>query len=117
MTILLLVHYLEPTTVSGVRHSWNDIIIITLAGQNFITTYLILEKSKSRQEHFAIFVIASFVFRLLMAMVIMILVWLLGVPDLEQLAINLLVFYLLFLAFELYGLLTNLRPNSDEGSN
>ena len=115
--VILAINYSEFSFIKPYDHSWNDILIIILAGQNVLTTYLVIQKSQARQGLFPIFVIVSFIFRLLVAMMIMALAWLLEVDQIETLAINLLVLYLVFLAFELYTLLTNLRPNSDKGPN
>jgi hypothetical protein len=112
MLMLLVWHYSDFEFLDSFRHQWNDILILILGIQNIITTHLI--SSNTNKQLFPIYVIASFVFRLITAVSLIFLMWFLGVEDINTLAINLLILYLAFLAFELYGLLTTLRPNSGQ---
>lgn len=109
----MIINYAKLESLHRFQHSWNDVLIVAMAGQNFITTYLVIQKSKEIEGIFPIMVMISFVFRLLVAMMMLLIVWMLEVDQLETFAINLVVLYLVFLAFELYSLLTNLRPNSE----
>jgi len=111
MLLLLFLNYSDFELVEPYYHSWNDVLILVLGGQNMITTHLIYQKSKDDQSLFPILVIISFTFRLIIAVLIMTLVWFFEVGEVGTFAINLIVIYLVFLAFELYSLLTNLRAN------
>lgn len=111
--VLLYFNYSGFDFLASYHHDWNDILIIIMAGQNVVTAALIYHKSKENESLFPIYVIVAFIFRLLMAMVIMALAWTFEVGHIETLAINLIALYLIFLTFELYSLLTNLRPNSE----
>lgn len=109
--VILSINYSQFAFLKSFHHSWNDILIVTLAGQNFAVTYLMTQKSLDQGKNFPILVIISFTFRLLVAITFLATMWLLEVGQLEALAINLVVLYLVFLVFELSALLTTLRPN------
>lgn len=100
-----------PGNLQEYLHPYALALLIIIAFQNLITTSLIDSKIHEIQT-FPIFVIASFVFRLIMVFVLLTLAWVFEVSDYNSFAINLLTLYLIYLTFELIILLSSLRQNS-----
>ena len=101
-----------PSILIELLHPYSLELLIIIAAQNLITTSLINSKIHEVQS-FPIFVIASFVFRLIIAFVLLTLAWVFEVSDYNSFGINLLALYLVYLTFELIILLNTLRQNSE----
>jgi hypothetical protein len=90
-------------------HKWFLLIFFFLL--NLLTTAFIHLGINKNKENLAVFYFGAMIFRFFISLMVAFVFIYKGVDEKVMFVINFFVFYLLFLMFEIYSLLTNLRPN------
>jgi hypothetical protein len=101
---VLLLHFIHPTA---------EFIILFLFLQALLTLFLtkLGLRDKSR---FSLYYMAATVFRFLLSIIVIFFALYLGVNQAVIFIVNFMIAYLLFVVFEIYTLITNLRPDSEK---
>jgi hypothetical protein len=101
---VLLLHFIHPTA---------EFIILFLFLQALLTLFLtkLGFRDKSR---FSLYYMAATVFRFLLSIIAIFFALYLGVNQAVIFVVNFMIAYLLFVVFEIYTLITNLRPDSEK---
>lgn len=82
--------------------------------QSLLTTFIAGKGIKKNSVNFPPFYFMSMILRLVLTIILAFVFIAIQTPDLNVFVGNFLILYLLFLIFEIYSLLTNLRPDLDK---
>jgi hypothetical protein len=91
------------------RHKW--FLLIFFYAQTVLTTAFIHFGIKRNQDNMAVFYFGAMIFRFFISLMVAFVLIYKGMDEKVLFVANFFVFYLLFIMFEIYSILTNLRPN------
>jgi len=94
-------------------HATAEFIILFLFLQALLTLYLTKLGFRDRSR-FALYYMAATVFRFLFSVIVIFFALYMGVNQAVIFIVNFMIVYLLFVVFEIYTLITNLRPDSEK---
>ena len=116
VVLAIIVIVLQQFHISYVHFTaiyWIPFFLV-INGIASIVTYRALEQD---QQKMILVYLATTVFRLLISVTIIFVALMQGVSDRIEFVVNFAVVYLVFLGFEIYGLLTNLRAHLEKDTN
>lgn len=95
----------------GFVHSYAWYIIAFFFIQSLLTTLVAGKGLKKRQDKFPIYYFASMILRFVLTVIVAFVFIALQTAELNEFIVNFFILYLLFLIFEIYSLLANLRAH------
>ena len=97
---------------------FNDIwyLLAFFFALSYVTSMLTEHGIKKDPKNFQIFYFGGMMFRVILCMIVALIIIYSGTENLFNFIINFFGLYLLFLGFEIYSLLTNLRANSKKST-
>lgn len=101
---VFLLHYIHTTA---------EFIILFLFLQAILTLYL-TKLGFRDSSRFALYYMSAIVFRFLLSVIAIFIALYLGINQAVIFIVNFMIAYLLFVVFEIYTLITNLRPDSEK---
>jgi hypothetical protein len=112
LSIAVLVLILKFIGMDNILHNkvWNMILFFFLLA--FSTGYLSQLILKNGKENFVAAVLSGTIFRFFISLGYILVFLFLGVDNIILFVVNFFVIYLLYLLFDIYGLIANLRPHS-----
>lgn len=108
IVLLILYYTLNDLAFNNYLHDLFPLLVIFFFGQSLVI-YLLLKRGSKDESKFGIYALGSIVFRLITAIFLLIVLFLLKVANPVPLAVQFMGVYLLFLAFELIMVISNLR--------
>lgn len=107
----LLVYYLGNSVIfSGYLHSHFPGVIIFFFLQSLIVAWLLNEGQKSNWES-PIYALGTVSFRLLTGLFFLLILFTMEIQNIKELMVQFIALYLVYLMFELFTVLSNLRRN------
>jgi len=97
----------------GYVHAGAELIILFLFLQALLT-FLLTKLGFQDRQRFSLYYMAATAFRFLLSVIVVFFALYLGVDHTVVFIINFMTVYLLFVVFEIYTLITNLRPDSEK---
>lgn len=110
VVLLLFFYLLNEVVFQGYLHPYFPALVGFFFLQSLVVSWMLRSAEKDK-ERFALFALGSVVFRFLSGMFFVIVLFMLGVEALVPLVIQFMGVYLLYLIFELFTVLANLRRN------
>lgn len=112
LIIVALVFIIKLSGMDNILHNqvWNMIIFFFLLA--FSTGYLSQLILKNGKDNFVAAVLSGTIFRFFISLGYILVFLFLGVDNIILFVVNFFVIYLLYLLFDIYGLIANLRPHS-----
>jgi hypothetical protein len=110
--VILLIWILINTTDYTLIHPYIWFVLVYFIFITAITFYVTWWGAREDQANFQLYFFASMGFRLMLSIGVIFLYIMLTTERQMQFVLNFFVLYFLYTAFEIYSLLTNLRPHS-----
>lgn len=105
-----LVYAISQTEVH-ILHSYKWFFLCFFYLQTVLTTIFIQMGMNANKNNMAVFYFGAMIFRFFISVSAAFVLVYKGIDDKVLFALNFFVFYLLFIMFEIFPILTNLRPN------
>lgn len=112
-TLLVLAYLSREVFLLPFIHATSEFIILFLFLQALLTFYLTKLGFRDRSR-FALYYMAATAFRFLLSIIVIFFALYMGVNQAVIFIVNFMIAYLLFVVFEIYTLITNLRPDSEK---